>query len=172
MADGWGLGLALFDGNDTTWVGHDGNGDGTSCHLRVNPVDGTIVALTTNASSGFALWRRIVTELRSDGLPVGDYDGFHQLEKRITPPPDCTGSYLNGTTEYQVRAIDQETLALTVDDEPFADLSLFDGLVFAMRDTETGDTSQTGRFLRDPETGAVAWIQIGGRLAKRRLPTP
>ncbi|MDT5028184.1 MAG: hypothetical protein QOE61_4610, partial [Micromonosporaceae bacterium] len=170
MADGWGLGLALFHSNGATWVGHDGNGDGTSCHLRINPDDGTVVALTTNASSGTALWRQMVAELRSEGLAVGDYDGFHRLERRIAAPPDCAGSYLNGTTEYQVRAVDRESLVLTVDGEPFADLSLFDGLVFAMRDAETGDTSQTGRFLRDPEDGAIAWIQIGGRLAKRRSP--
>lgn len=172
MADGWGLGLALFHRNATTWVGHDGNGDGTSCHLRLNPDDGTVVALTSNAGSGFALWRQIVAELRSDGLPVGDYDGFHRLERRIAPPPDCVGRYLNGSTEYEVRAVDHESLALTVDGEPFADLSLFDGLVFAMRDSDTGDTSQTGRFVRDSEGGGIAWIQIGGRLAKRRSPAP
>ena len=28
-----------------------------------------------------------------------------------------------------------------------------DGLVFAMRDSDTGDTNQTGRFLRDPGDG-------------------
>jgi len=172
MADGWGLGLAVFQRNGDTWVGHDGNGDGTSCHLRINPDDGTVVALTTNAGSGFALWRRLVAELRAAGLPVGDYDGFHRLERRIAPPPDCAGSYLNGSTEYEVRAVDRESLVLTVDGEPFADLSLFDGLVFAMCDSETGDTSQTGRFVRDSEDGGIAWIQIGGRLAKRRSPEP
>ncbi len=172
MADGWGLGLALFHHNAVTWVGHDGNGDGTSCHLRINPEDGTVVALTTNAGSGFALWRQLVAELRTEGLPVGDYDGLHRLENRIAPPSDCVGSYLNGTTEYTVRAADRDNLVLTVDGEPFADLSLFDGLVFAMRDSDTGDTGQTGRFIRDPEDGGIAWIQIGGRLAKRRSPAP
>jgi hypothetical protein len=67
-----------------------------------------------------------------------------------------------------VRAVDRERLALTVDGEPFADLSLFDGLVFAMRDSDTGDTNQTGRFLRDPGDGGIRWIQIGGRLARRQ----
>jgi CubicO group peptidase (beta-lactamase class C family) len=168
MADGWGLGLALFDQDDTTWVGHDGTGDGTSCHLRIDPGTGTVVALTTNGSSGFALWRQLVTELHAEGLPVGDYEGFHRLEKRIAPPPDCAGSYLNGDTEYGVRTTERDKLVLTVDGEPFADLSLFDGLVFAMRDSYTGDTSQTGRFLRDPDGGGIGWIQIGGRLARRQ----
>ena len=57
-----------------------------------------------------------------------------------------------------------------MDGEPFADLSVFDGLVFAMRDSDTGDTNQTGRFLRDPGDGDIRWIQIGGRLALRQVP--
>ncbi|WP_309110655.1 serine hydrolase domain-containing protein [Saccharothrix sp.] len=170
MADGWGLGLALYERDGTVWVGHDGTADGTSCHLRINPDDGTVVALTTNGSSGFALWRDLVPELAEAGLPVGDYDGFRALRRRIPPPPDCAGRFRNGDTEYKVRPADREVLKLTVDGEPFADLSLFDGLLFAMRDSDTGDTSQTGRFLRDPQGGAIEWIQIGGRLARRQVP--
>lgn len=170
MADGWGLGLALFQRDGVRWVGHDGTADGTSCHLRINPEDGTAVALTTDASSGFALWRDLVPELADAGLPVGDYDGMRNLNRRIPPPRDCTGSFRNGDVEYAVRAVDRERLALTVDGEPFADLSLFDGLVFAMRDSDTGDTNQTGRFLRDPGDGSIQWIQIGGRLARRQVP--
>lgn len=171
MADGWGLGLALFHRDGVRWVGHDGTADGTSCHLRVNPADGTAVALTTNGSTGFALWRELVPELVAAGLPVADYDGMSGLHHRIAPPPDCAGRFRNGDVEYAVRAVDREHLALTVDGEPFADLSLFDGLVFAMRDSDTGDTNQTGRFLRDPGDGGIRWIQIGGRLARRQVPT-
>ncbi|WP_367127294.1 serine hydrolase domain-containing protein [Saccharothrix sp. HUAS TT1] len=169
MADGWGLGLALFQRDGVRWVGHDGTADGTSCHLRINPSDGTAVALTTNGSSGFALWRDLVQDLADAGLPVADYDGMSGLRHRIPPPPDCTGRFRNGDVEYAVRAVDRERLALTVDGEPFADLSLFDGLVFAMRDSDTGDTNQTGRFLRDPGDGGIRWIQIGGRLARRQV---
>ncbi len=168
MADGWGLGLALFQRDGVRWVGHDGTADGTSCHLRINPGDGTAVALATNGSSGFALWRELVPELVAAGLPVADYDGMRGLDRPIAPPPDCTGRFRNGDVEYAVRALDREHLALTVDGEPFADLSLFDGLVFAMRDSDTGDTNQTGRFLRDPGDGGIRWIQIGGRLARRQ----
>ncbi|CAL9523218.1 hypothetical protein SUDANB95_03848 [Actinosynnema sp. ALI-1.44] len=170
MADGWGLGLALYERDGAVWVGHDGTADGTSCHLRINPDDGTVVALTTNGSSGFALWRDLVPELAEAGLPVGDYDGFRALRRRIPPPPECAGRFRNGDTEYEVQPADREELELTVDGEPFADLSLFDGLVFAMRDSDTGDTSQTGRFLRDPQRGSIEWIQIGGRLARRQVP--
>ncbi|TQM84892.1 CubicO group peptidase (beta-lactamase class C family) [Saccharothrix saharensis] len=169
MADGWGLGLALYQRDGVRWVGHDGTADGTSCHLRINPADGTAVALTTTASSGFALWRELVPELVAAGLPVADYDGMRGLHHPIAPPPDCTGRFRNGDVEYAVRAVDRERLALTVDGEPFADLSLFDGLVFAMRDSDTGDTNQTGRFLRDPGDGGIRWIQIGGRLARRQV---
>ncbi|XVS67310.1 serine hydrolase domain-containing protein [Actinosynnema sp. CA-299493] len=168
MADGWGLGLALFQRDGVRWVGHDGTADGTSCHLRINPADGTAVALTTNGSSGWGLWRELVPELVAAGLPVADYDGMSGLHHRIAPPADCTGSFRNGDVEYAVRAVGRERLALTVDGEPFADLSLFDGLVFAMRDSDTGDTNQTGRFLRDPGDGGIRWIQIGGRLARRQ----
>ncbi|MGW4109865.1 serine hydrolase domain-containing protein [Actinosynnema sp. NPDC004786] len=171
MADGWGLGLALFQRDGVRWVGHDGTADGTSCHLRINPADGTAVALTTNGSTGFALWRELVGELADAGLPVADYDGLRGLSRPIAPPPDCTGRFRNGDVEYAVRAVDRERLALTVDGEPFADLSLFDGLVFAMRDSDTGDTNQTGRFLRDPDDGGIRWIQIGGRLARKHVAT-
>ncbi|MEU6151533.1 serine hydrolase domain-containing protein [Actinosynnema sp. NPDC047251] len=170
MADGWGLGLALYERDGVAWVGHDGTADGTSCHLRINPEDGTVVALTTNGSSGFALWRDLVPEFAEAGLPVGDYDGLGTLRDPITPPEDCTGSFVNGDVEYSVQPTEREVLKLTVDGEPFADLSMFDGLVFAMRDSDTGDTSQTGRFLRDPRGGGIQWIQIGGRLARRRVP--
>ncbi|WP_433273366.1 serine hydrolase domain-containing protein [Actinosynnema sp. CS-041913] len=170
MADGWGLGLALYERDGTAWVGHDGTADGTSCHLRINPDDGTVVALTTNGSSGFALWRDLVPELAAAGLPVGDYDGLTDLREPIEPPADCAGSFVNGDTEYSVQPTEREVLKLTVDGEPFADLSLFDGLVFAMRDSDTGDTSQTGRFLRNPRDGGIEWIQIGGRLARRQVP--
>ncbi|MEU5692151.1 serine hydrolase domain-containing protein [Actinosynnema sp. NPDC020468] len=169
MADGWGLGLALFDGEGSTWVGHDGTADGTSCHLRIDPDDGTVVALTTTGSTGFALWRDLVPELARAGLPVGDYRALRGMELPIPPPRECTGSFRNGDTEYRVRAAGEEVLELTVDGEPFADLSLFDGLVFAMRDSDTGDTNQTGRFLRDPDDGRVEWIQIGGRLARKQV---
>lgn len=159
MADGWGLGVALFEGG---WFGHDGTGDGTSCHLRVHPESGTVVALTTNGSTGFAMWRELACE-----LGVGDYDGRRELGERVAPPPECVGSFYNGDTEYSVSQGNNSPLRLAVDGEPFAELTVYDGLLFSMRDVDTGDTSQTGRFLHGSPGRGIGWLQVGGRLARR-----
>ena len=55
LADAWGLGLAVFRNSDSIWVGHDGNADGTACYLRVEPVNGSIVAFTSNANIGLGM---------------------------------------------------------------------------------------------------------------------
>lgn len=159
MADGWGLGVALFEGG---WFGHDGTGDGTSCHLRVHPDSGTVVALTTNGSTGFAMWRELAAE-----LGVGDYDGRRELRERVAVPPECMGSFYNGDTEYFVSPGENSPLRLAVDGEPYAELTVYDGLLFSMRDVDTGDTTQTGRFLRGSPGRGIGWLQVGGRLARR-----
>ena len=61
--------------------------------------------------------------------------------------------------------------------EPFADLSLFDGLVFAMRDSDTGETSQSGRFLRTSpavfnNSAAVSKRRVGTISSSIGAPTP
>jgi CubicO group peptidase (beta-lactamase class C family) len=168
MADGWGLGLAMYRRGNTTWLGHDGNGDGTACQLRIDRDRGTAVALTTNGSTGFAMWQRLVAELDAAGLPIGNYDSIGALTGTTAPSRDLLGHYVNGETEYLVTMSDHGRMHLSVDGEPFAELTLYDGLVFAMCEVETGGTDQTGRFLRDPRTGAPGWLQIGGRLARKR----
>lgn len=169
MADGWGLGLARYRDGDRTWLGHDGTGDGTACHLRFDPASGTVVALTTNGSTGFPMWHRLVAELRDLGLRIGDYDGRHGLATHRAGRAEhaaCAGDYRNGDIEYSVREV-SNALRLTVDGEPFAELTLYQGLVFGMRDADTGECDQTGRFLREPDRDEVGWIQVGGRLARR-----
>jgi CubicO group peptidase (beta-lactamase class C family) len=169
MADGWGLGLAMYRTGNTAWLGHDGNGDGTACQLRISRDLGAAVALTTNGSTGFAMWQRLAGELAAAGLPVGNYNGgVRGLTRTISPPRELLGRYANGDTEYLVTKVDRGRMHLSVDGEPFAELTLHDGLVFAMRDFETGATNQTGRFLSDPRTGEPGWLQIGGRLARKR----
>ncbi|MFB9907498.1 serine hydrolase domain-containing protein [Allokutzneria oryzae] len=165
MADGWGLGLAQYTRRATTWFGHDGTSDGTSAHLRVCPASGTVVAVTANGSTGYALWQEFAAE-----FGLGDYAGPAASSApscRVPAPRDCLGRYVNGDLEYAVTDAGGGRLALAVDGEPFAELTPLDGLVFAMRDVDTGDTGQTGRFLTGP-TGGIDRIQVGGRLARRR----
>jgi CubicO group peptidase (beta-lactamase class C family) len=132
LADGWGLGLAVFRGPGSDWAGHDGNGDGTSCHLRVDPVDGWAVALTTNTSTGTALWRRLCNDLAEAGIPLPDpsqpavpagpaqgdapagsplVDAPAGQPRAEAPagsaqprslPAECAGTYANGDSEYVV----------------------------------------------------------------------
>lgn len=165
LADGWGLGLATYRGGHT--VGHDGNGDGTSCHLRMNPATGTVVALTTNAGNGFTLWRELAPQLPELGIPIDDHDPLAVTGHPRPAPDDCAGDYTNGDLEYAVAHNDDGRLRLTVDGEPFADLTVHTGHHFTMRDHDTGVTDQAGRFLLDRD-GHVTGLQVGGRLATKQ----
>lgn len=166
LADGWGLGLALFHVGSSVWLGHDGTADGTSCHLRINPGTGTVVALTTNASTGNSLWARVVDELRRAGIDIGDYTAPISTERRVRPPHGCAGNYHNGDIEYSVH-VRGEDVELVVDGEPTARLVPHDGLVFSVIDLATGERARPGRFLRDAH-GSIDRVQIGGRVARRQ----
>jgi len=168
VADGWALGLALYRDGDRRWVGHDGTADGTSCHLRIDPTSGTVVALTTNGSTGFPMWHELVIRLRELGLPIGDYHAVREVNAQPATHSEesrCAGWYRNGEMDYEVRRSGTD-LSLSVDGELYGDLILHAGFVFAVRNAETGEIDQTGRFLRD-RNGQVEWIQVGGRLARR-----
>ncbi|KOV82439.1 serine hydrolase [Nocardia sp. NRRL S-836] len=167
LADGWGLGLALFRGNDTGWLGHDGTADGTSCHLRLNPETGTVVALTTNSATGAALWRDLLPELRAAGIELADSAATINTEPRTSIPRECTGTYVNGDTAFSV-VVEGDELHLVVDDEPAARLAVHDGFVFSVTELANGATGHPGRFLRDPRSGRIDRIQIGGRVAGRQ----
>lgn len=167
LADGWGLGLAWYRGGATGWLGHDGMADGTSCHLRVDPAAGTVVALTTNSSTGTTMWKQLVTELRTSGLEVGDYTGLTGTECRIPAPRECAGHYSNSDTEYSV-VVRGDDVQLIIDGEPAARLTVYEELVFAVTDLVTGERGYPGRFLRNPRGGQVDRIQVGGRVATRR----
>jgi hypothetical protein len=86
----------------------------------------------------------------------------------VTPADDCLGEYVNGDVEYAVAHGDDGGLRLTVDGEPFADLTPHRDHRFAMRDCDTGRTDQTGRFVLDHD-GRVTGLQVGGRLARKQL---
>ncbi|MDQ3898413.1 MAG: beta-lactamase family protein [Actinomycetota bacterium] len=170
LADGWGLGLAVFhDGGDgdLVGVGHDGNADGTACYLRVEPGGGSVVALTSNANTGLTMWRELVGELRRLGVPLMDYSPAGALRRPAAAPPGCAGSYLNGDSEYSVTE-ENGDVCLAVDGDLVARLAFYEGLVFSQRDPTSGAQTHAGRFLRDPASGEIDRIQVGGRLARRR----
>lgn len=178
LADGWGLGLAVYPGGV---VGHDGNAYGTSCHLRVDATEGWAISLTTNANSGTAMWPVLLDELAALGIGPGSLlAGAAPLPTGPRPTPlvpsprqpaedtaltACVGRYLNGDTEYVV--VDAAGgLWLSVDGDPYARVALHPDLTFELHDPETGRLVPGGRFLR-AATGAVERVQLGGRLASR-----
>ncbi|MEV6875262.1 serine hydrolase domain-containing protein [Amycolatopsis sp. NPDC051128] len=168
LADGWGLGLAGYRGADADWAGHDGTADGTSCHLRVDHEHGRVVALTTNAGTGSALWVDLVGELRAAGLPVGDYELPRDLDRATRPPADLSGSYTNGDLEYHVDVRADGGAVLVVDGEVYPELAVLANGSFSVREPGTGRRIVGGRFLTDPATGTVSAMQAGGRIARRR----
>lgn len=167
LADGWALGLALFRSGATTWLGHDGMADGTSCYLRVDPTGGTVIALTTNSGSGSAMWRDLCAELRPTGLHIGAPHALTGAERRTAPPRDCAGEYVNGDTVYSA-VIRGDDVSLVVDGDSAATLTLYEDLIFSVTDVTTGEQGYAGRFLRNARDGRIDRIQIGGRVAAKR----
>jgi CubicO group peptidase (beta-lactamase class C family) len=171
LADGWGLGLAVFRSGTTTWVGHDGNGHGTACYLRVEPANGCAIAFTSNANIGLGMWQELVTELRNVGLPICNYSTIETLGRPTVPSPGCMGTYVNGDIEYSVTQGNGKYY-LAIDGEVVSRLRFYDGEIFSQQDLASGEWIQPGRFLRDPVTGAFDGILIGGRVGRRQpIPT-
>lgn len=166
LADGWGLGLAVFGGGVDQSIGHDGNADGTSCYFRASVAGEWAVALTSNAGTGAGLWRDVCDELAGSGIPVGaaGQPGFARQRPALS---GCAGSYLNGDTEFVVAERDG-SLSLAVDGDPPAPMTLHEDLTFALVDPASGRPVLAGRFGREADTGAIDRIQLSGRLARRR----
>jgi CubicO group peptidase (beta-lactamase class C family) len=170
LADGWGSGLAVFRDGTTDWVGHDGNANGTCCYLRIEPADGWVVALTTNASTGVSLWQELCTELRLASIPIGAHGGDDLSPiGHVDPPTECVGSYSNGPTEWLVTAADGG-LCLASGGELIAWLAFSHDLSFEVQDVTSRQKLHVGRFLRDPITKQIELLQIFGRIARRRPP--
>jgi CubicO group peptidase (beta-lactamase class C family) len=170
LADGWGLGLALFAGDGTVWAGHDGNADGTSCHLRIDPAGEWAVALTTNTGTGMELWRRLCGVLIEAGVPLPDSSHANVLVTSWPLPADCAGQYANGDAEYVVTGPDGHAdgcWSLTADCADFRLLPSGDDLAFVLLDSSTRQRLPGGRFRRDPVSGRITGIQVGGRVARR-----
>nr|8FEK_A Chain A, PBP cyclase Ulm16 [Streptomyces sp. KCB13F003] len=161
LADGWGPGLGRFGPAGNRWLGHDGTLDGATCHLRIHPGRGTVVALTTNSPTGQALWDAVVDALRDADIDVGVH--------RPAPPPaiaaaafaDCTGTYRNGD------------LAVTVGiDGPYLVLELPGGArelaqPLAHRTFSSRGAGFLGRFVTDARSDAVHALQYSGRTLLR-----
>lgn len=167
LADGWSLGLAMFRNASNEWVGHDGNADGTACYFRVDPVNGCVVAFTSNANIGLVMWRDLVAELRGRGLPITSYSTVEALGRPTAPPPGCVGRYVNGDTEYVVTAQVNGNYRLAVDGEVVARLTFHEGLIFSQQDVVSGQLMHAGRCIQDPTTGEINGIQVNGRVARR-----
>ncbi|HEY9416378.1 MAG TPA: serine hydrolase domain-containing protein [Pseudonocardia sp.] len=168
LADGWGLGLASFRGGSSTWLGHDGNAHGTACYLRIEPVTGTVVAMTSNASLGALLWRELSTELAGMGVPLPGYSANDDLGALAAPPAGCTGTYVNCDTKYSVIEQDDGDYRLDIDSDAVARLTFHENLVFSSEDIASGDRAPAGRFVRDSDIGDITGIMVGGRVARRK----
>lgn len=169
LADGWGAGLAVFDGATTTWVGHDGNANGTCCYLRIDPIGERVVALTTNANTGSSLWEELRIEL---GLATARPAPDRRAASRASGADllELVGSYSNGPTDFFITAENGRELFLEIGGERVARLAFYDELEFLIQDPTSRQGQHVGRFLRDPITKQVEQVQIGGRLALRRPP--
>lgn len=176
LADGWGLGLATYrSGDGTTWVGHDGNGDGTSCHLRIQPASGLVVAFTANAATGGELWADVAAELGRAGVPVADVAAPGRAAApggTLRDAGDLAGAYRNGDVEFVVVPETAGRLGLSVDGAEPVPLTVHADLSFSHPHPETGAQVVGGRFVRDDRTGLVAGLQVGGRFAPARVPAP
>lgn len=168
LADGWGCGLAVFRGESTDWVGHDGNANGTSCYLRIDPVGGWVVALTTNANTGSSLWEELRVELGRANVSLGAHQRDTSSRVPVACPAEFVGCYANGPMECLVTVADDGALCLEVGGELVALLTFYDDLNFVIQGPVSGQGQHVGRFLRDRSTKQVEQLQIGGRLASRR----
>lgn len=172
MADGWGLGWAIYRDTGADWFGHDGTGDGTSCHLRFEPDSGAVVAFTANAGTGLDMWDDLVLELRSLGVDVGSHPlGGSPVAVPEAADTGCAGRFVNGDTELLIARGDNGGLVATLGPEGQAELSCAEDLTFSIADPSGGATTYSGRFVRDPVSGEIDLVQLSGRVA-RRVPAP
>jgi CubicO group peptidase (beta-lactamase class C family) len=170
LADGWGLGLAVYRHQLAEWAGHDGNANGASCYVRINPADGWVVALTSNSNTGAALWRDFQAELARAGVPIDLSRTPASSGPPVTPPRGCVGRYTNGDIQCTVKSDSDGAVYLSANDEKFVRLTFYENLTFVLSAPDLTSPGQVSvaRFVRDPATGKICGIHIGGRLACRR----
>ncbi|GIF17208.1 CubicO group peptidase (beta-lactamase class C family) [Actinoplanes teichomyceticus] len=165
LARGWGLGLAAFGETPYRWFGHDGNADGTDCHLRIEPAAGRVVALTAGIGAGSGMWAELTAELRGLGIPLDD--GLPQGDAWPAAATDCVGTYRNGDLTYEVLPGGPYGLRFRVDGEDAEPLVLGADLTFYLRDDSSDRWTVGGRFVRENCRGPVNAVQVGGRIGRR-----
>ena len=172
LADGWGLGLALFRQGDQLWCGHDGNAQGTSCHLRVEPDSGVVVAFTGNAGAATALWRDLAEDLDAHSRAYRSPPAIEPLNARRPAGAARLRGYSTPTAarDYRVALEPGGSPTLSVDGDLPLPLVCYPDLSCDLVDPATGRREPGGRFHRDPATGVVDRVQISGRTARRTAP--
>jgi CubicO group peptidase (beta-lactamase class C family) len=170
LADGWGPGLAVYWHQPAEWAGHDGNGNGASCYVRINPADGWVVALTSNSNTGAGLWREFLAELASAGVPINPPRIPTPRGPQVAPPRACAGQYTNGDIECTVKTGSDGAVYLSADGEKFVRLTFYENLTFTFSapDPRSLGPASIGRFACDPATEEIWGIHVSGRLARRR----
>jgi CubicO group peptidase (beta-lactamase class C family) len=170
LADGWGPGLAVYWHQPAQWAGHDGNANGASCYVRINPADGWVVALTSNSNTGADLWRDFQAELAHAGVPIDLPRIPAPGGPPVTPPRGCVGLYANGDIQCTVKADSDGAVYLSANGEKFVRMTFYENLTFTLSAPDLTSPGQvsTARFVRDPTTGKIYGIHISGRLARRR----
>jgi CubicO group peptidase (beta-lactamase class C family) len=166
LADGWGLGLAVFRSNEGVSVGHDGNGDGTACYFRVDPTNAWVVALTSNSTTGYGLWQELLGELASAGILLEPHRP-RTSRRPMRAPLACAGTYLNGEVEYKVTVRADGLFDLVADGARVGPLTCYDDLTFPVRGPAVAEQEVYGRFRRDRFTGLVDGVEFAGRVARR-----
>lgn len=166
LADGWCLGWAYFHAGSTTWLGHDGTTEGTTCGLRFDPATGAAVALMTNATSGLLLWRDIVAVLAAEGHHVGSQTAPPR-PAAAPAPADCVGAYHNGELTWTVGMSGTGELIMRDKTLTRERLSMLDDSVFVSERIGIDDAPTLGRFLREPTTGRIESFQLSGRVYRR-----
>jgi CubicO group peptidase (beta-lactamase class C family) len=167
LADGWGLGFALYDTDRGRWLGHDGFAAGTSCYLRIEPSAGRVVALTTNANTGDAVWRELVADVCGSDLSTARYETVEELPPGVPLPDEYLGSYVNGDLEYDVRADAAGDACVDLNGTLWRGLRLDGSQNLAAWDPRSGRWIRLGRFLLDERTGRVAGIHVNAYFARR-----
>ncbi|XKK39582.1 beta-lactamase family protein [Nocardiopsis sp. ARC36] len=167
LADGWGAGWSLHLAGDRLWYGHDGTLDGATCNLRVDPEGGTVVALTTNSTTGVTTWEHLVRGLRELGVDVGHYRqpdaAAEGAAATATAPDRVAGRYGNGGLSAEV-VHDRGGHRLVMSNGFEGELTTGPGGAFRVVSERHGGIALSGRFLTDPAApGRATALQYNGR---------